>query len=100
MTIELLTEPQPAEACMDALATGRLVPDPNTGLAIAASSGEVSRVMWPFGYSAQYVDGALVLFDDDGTAVAAAGDTIQMGGGSGANGLFYACSGTVERVTT
>ena len=83
---------------MDALATGRLVPDPNTGLAIAGPNGEVNRVMWPFRYSAQYVEGVLVLFDDKGTAVAAAGDTIQMGGGSGANSLFYACSGTVERV--
>ena len=98
VSIDLLTESQPATACDDALATGRLVADPRSGLGLAAQSGERTSVMWPFGYSAVYADDALWLLDAIGTPVAAEGDVVEMGGGYGQAGLFYACAGSVRRV--
>ncbi len=92
VSITLLTEPAPAQACMDALAQGTLVPDPRTGLALATSDGQRMPVMWPFGYSARLVNGEIELLDDSGAFVAREGDTVQMGGGSGQNGLFFACA--------
>ncbi len=53
--------------------------------------------MWPFGYSARLVDGQIELLDDSGEFVAREGDTVQAGGGFGANNLFYACAG-LQRV--
>ena len=94
--IQLLTEPQPSDACMDALATGTLVPDPTTGLAIASGNGERTTVMWPFGYTARLVDNVIELYDDHGIFVAREGDVVSMGGGFGANNLFYACGGSVQ----
>jgi len=98
VSITLLTEPAPAQACMDALAQGTLVPDPRSGLALATSTGERMPVMWPFGYSARLVDGEIELVDGTGAFVAREGDVIQMGGGSGANGLFYACAEGIQVV--
>lgn len=83
---------------MDALLTGRLVPHPETGLAVRAPNGELTKVMWPFGYSARYVEDRIELLNAEGSLVGAEGDVVQMGGGSGAAGLFYACAGSVERV--
>jgi hypothetical protein len=92
----LLTEDQPSDACMEALAFGTLVPDPQSTLAIAAPDGMRTRVMWPFGYSAQLVENVLELYDADGAYVAREGDQIEMSGGFGAGDLFYACGGTVR----
>ena len=94
--IRLFTEPQPAQACMDALAMGTLVPDTRSGLGYAGPDGVAKPVMWPFGYTARLVDNAIELYDASGAFVAREGDQIQMGGGSGANNLFYACEGSVE----
>lgn len=98
LTVELLVERQPAQACMDALATGRLEPNARSGLGIIAG-GERMSVMWPFGYSAIYAEDTLWLVDRAGLRIAAVGDVIQMGGGSGNDGLFYACAGSIERVS-
>jgi hypothetical protein len=95
--IDLLTEDQPAQACMLALATGRLVADPRSALGIAAADGSRYSVMWPFGYSAVYADDLIWLLDRAGTPIAAEGDMIEMGGGFGTN-LFYACAGSIKRV--
>ena len=91
--ITLLTEAARPQACMDALAQGTLVPDPRSGLALATAGGERTPVMWPFGYSARLIDGQIDLLDDSGKFVAREGDTVQAGGGFGANNLFYACAG-------
>lgn len=95
--VDLLVETAPADGCMDALATGRLVPDQRSGLGIDAG-GSLISVMWPFGYSAVYAEDTLWLVDPAGLLIASEGDLIQMGGGSGRGGLFYACSGSIERV--
>ena len=99
MTITILTESQPAQACMDALLTGRLVPHTQTGLAVQARNGEIVRVMWPFGYSARFVDDQLRLLDASGSLVASVGETVEMGGGTGDAGLFYSCAGSVRRAS-
>jgi hypothetical protein len=96
--ISLLTEPAPAQACMDALARGTLVPDPRSGLALASPTGERTPVMWPFGYSARLVDAVIELVDSSGNFVAREGDTVEMGGGFGGSGLFYACGDGIRRV--
>lgn len=77
---------------MDALARGTLVPDPRTGLGLA-NGAERTPVMWPFGYSARLVDGVIELVDGSARFVAREGDAVEVGGGFGANGLFYACTG-------
>ncbi len=82
---------------MAALAQGTLVPDPRSGLAIAAPTGERTPVMWPFGYSARLVDGVIELLDDAGTFVAREGDAVEMGGGLGPNGFFFACARDIQR---
>lgn len=98
MTIELLTSTEAGDACMDALAQGTLVPDTRSGLGLRDSNGDITSVVWPMGYSALWTDGLIVLFDPSGTAIAQQGDIVQMGGGSGRAGHFYACAGSVERV--
>ena len=94
--IQIFTEAQPAQACMDALAMGRLVPDTRSGLGFAGPDGVSNPVMWPFGYTARLVDNEIELHDSEGAFVAREGDQIEMGGGSGANGLFFACGGSVQ----
>jgi len=81
---------------MDALAKGTLVPDPRSGLGFAGPDGVSNPVMWPFGYTARLVDNEIELYDADGAFVAREGDRIEMGGGNGANNLFYACGGSVQ----
>ena len=97
-TVALQTERQPTQVCQQALLTGELVTDPDTGLAISSSDGHVTKVTWPYGYTAQEVNGTLSLLDASGTVVATVGDQVEMGGGSDGNGVWHACAGTVRRV--
>ncbi len=57
----LRTQPEPLSACMDALATGRLVADSRTGLGLADATGAVMPVEWPFGYASRREATGLVL---------------------------------------
>jgi hypothetical protein len=98
LSITLLTAEQPETACDDALATGALAPDPRSGLGLRGADGQRTSVMWPFGYSAIYQDDLIQLVDPDGEVVAVEGEVVQMGGGFGLEGLFYACAGSVEPV--
>jgi hypothetical protein len=50
-------------------------------------------IVWPFGYSARNENG-IVVFDEDGVAVARVGDSIELGGGSeSVGGVSETCSG-------
>ena len=89
--VPLLTAARPPDACMDALASGRLVATPVSGLGLLAADGSLMAVEWPFGYRAVIVGGLIVLLDDEGRAVARVGDTIQVGGGFGVR-LWHACA--------
>lgn len=93
---QLLTQRAPAQGCDEALAQGRLGPDVRSGLGLIAPDGETQAVTWPFGYSVVVVEGMLVLLDEAGRIVAREGELIQMGGGTGADGTFYACPGTIQ----
>lgn len=81
--------------CPAALLSGTLVADGQGGLAVQAESG-VTPVRWPGGYRVAG-DDELVLRDGWGSVIAAAGDTIYVGGGMNtADDLFIAC-GYVSR---
>ena len=77
-------------ACMDALMTGTLSRNGQTGLGVTGPDGKQTAVEWPFGYSAHIEGGVAVLVDNTGKSVAREGDQIQMGGGFG-NALWHAC---------
>ena len=96
--VGLRTQPGPISACMDALATGTLVTSNVSGLAIRAGDGAVIEVEWPFEYTARRETVGLVLIDSAGQIVAREGQLIQMGGGTGADGVFYACPGSIAVV--
>lgn len=83
-------------ACPTALLEGTLVDDHQGGLAVATDSGVATDVRWPDGYRVGDGD-ALSLRDGWGRDVAAAGDTIYVGGGmNAAEDQFIAC-GYVSR---
>ena len=94
----LRTQPAPISACMDALATGTLVPSNRSGLAIKGADGQVAEVEWPFEYTARRDMTGLTLIDSAGVVVAHEGQVIQMGGGTGADGVFHACPGSIAVV--
>ena len=95
---QLRTAPAPLNACDEALASGRLVASAQSGLAIADSTGHVTEVLWPFGYTARQEAAGLALLDADGRVVAHQGDVIELGGGLGANNVWAACAGSVRVV--
>jgi hypothetical protein len=102
MPVQLRTQPAPISACDAALASGRLVSSPRSGLALGNAAGVVTtEVVWPFGYAARRDATGLVLLDSqepDGTVLAREGDWIEVGGGSDGSGAFVVCPASL-RVT-
>ena len=96
--VALRTQPEPISACMDALATGTLVPSNASGLGIRAADGTSFAVEWPFEYTARREALGLTLLDSVGAVVAREGQVIQMGGGFGADNIFHACPGSISVV--
>ena len=94
------TEQAPAEACMEALITGVLVPHAQWGLAMQVpGTGELMQPIFPFRYSAAVDGGRIALLDENGLVVAHTGDLIQSSGGSiGAEGnpMVALCDNTIE----
>jgi len=95
---QLRTAPAPVNVCDDALTTGRLVTSAQSGLALADSTGHVTEVLWPSGYSARRGISGIELVDEKGGVVAREGEFIEMGGGLGANDVWNACAGSVTVV--
>jgi hypothetical protein len=97
--IALRTQPPagPNQACMEALATGRLAADARAGLAIRAGT-DVIPVVWPNGYTAWLTDSGIVLLDATGRPIAREGDQVALGGGFGADGFWYPCDGQLTVV--
>jgi hypothetical protein len=94
----LRTAPAAVDACDQALMGGVLVASSESGLAVRPTAGnrEIVEVLWPFGYSAVTgLEGAITLRDASGKDIAREGETILMGGGLGADGVWAACAGTV-----
>ena len=96
--VQLRTAPARVDVCDDALVSGRLVTSAQSGLALVDSTGHVTEVLWPFGYTARRGVSGIELVDDKGATVAREGDLVEMGGGLGANDMWGACSGTVTVV--
>ena len=90
--VNIKTAPAVAQACMDALAGGKLAVNNESGLGITSADGEAMPVEWPFGYTARNELGTTVLVDDKGQVVAKVGDDVSVGGGFG-NKFWHACGG-------
>lgn len=88
--VSIKTAPAVAQACMDALAGGRLAVNNQSGLGITSADGQALAVEWPFGYTARTELGTTVLVDEAGRVVARVGDEITVGGGFG-NQFWHAC---------
>jgi hypothetical protein len=95
---QLRAAPAPAQACDDALLTGRLVTSAHSGLAVSDPTGKVVEVVWPFGYTARRGISGVGLVDDGGGIVAQEGDFVEMDGGLDANDVWNACAGSVSVV--
>jgi len=95
--VDLRTQPPPPadglEACMDALLEGTLVISGISGIAVGDASGGIHEIAWPFGYSGRVDPAGLHLLDETGVVVATIGDTVQVGGGEGNDGIWIACRG-------
>ena len=94
--VGLRTQPGPISACEDALATGTLVTNNQTGLGIRGADGTVQGVEWPFEYTARRDVGGLALYDSVNVLVAREGQVIQMGGGTDDDGVWHACPGSIK----
>jgi hypothetical protein len=74
---------------------GDLVADDRWGIALKESSGEIRKVIWPFGYSGR--PGAPPeLLDERGQTVARSGDHVRIGGGEDSPTTWIACPGKIE----
>ena len=100
--VTIRTEQAPAEACMEALITGVLVPHPQWGLALQVpGTGELYQPLFPFGYRAAIDGDRIALLDENGLVVAHTGDLIESSGGSiGAEGnpMVALCDDTIKVV--
>jgi hypothetical protein len=83
-------------ACMDALLTGRLVADEETGVAVLAADGTTIVVVWPHGWAAVDEENRRVVLNDRADPVAQVGDQVAIGGGLGAGDRWFTC-GEVTR---
>ena len=70
--------------------SGTLVAD-GDGLAVETSTDNTVMVHWPDGVHAGRVDGVMSLIGFFGQTIAREGDYIEMGGGSGLDGVFQGC---------
>jgi hypothetical protein len=79
--VPLITSELRSGAGMDALGTFALQFDTELGCVYLGDADEQILPVWPFGYTA---DGSpVVIYDQDGMAVAREGDMLEMGGGFG-----------------
>jgi hypothetical protein len=96
--VHLRTAPAAVNVCDDALGSGRLVANAQTGLAFSDATGATMPILWPFGYSARREGSGIALLDETGKVLAHEGDFVQAGGGTGNEGLFAVCAGSVKVV--
>ena len=81
-----------------ALTNGTLVQDPRSGLGLENPAGEVTAVIWPFGYSTRLEIDGIALVDETGTVIAHEGDALEVAGGGG-DGAWVACDFGIKNVT-
>ena len=78
-SVQLRTASAPVSACEDALASGRLVANAQSGLALQASDGSIVPLLWPYGYAARRGVTGIELLDNGGAVLAREGDFITAG---------------------
>jgi hypothetical protein len=81
-------------ACPVGLAEGVLIRE-GDALVLQGMNGDTVVVDWPSGYRVQDDGGTLVLVDWLGGVKAREGDKIQVGGGTGNDGVVPACGNVV-----
>ena len=97
------TLPDPSESvaavatgapCPAALIEGEFVANDAWGLALLDADGLTRQVIWPDGYTVSQRPPSVALLDGSGTAVAWAGDRVQIGGGETVpDHAWIACGG-------
>lgn len=97
-SVQLRTAPVAVQGCDDALASGRLVADAQSGLALAGNAGGVMQILWPHGYTARRDPTGIDLIGLKGEVLAREGDFVTAGGGGTAAGVFAVCEGSVRVV--
>lgn len=79
--------------CPTALVHGRLVADPNWGIAfVRDGTSTTTKVLWPSGYSAR-AGSPSELLDETSRVVARIGDTVALPGGAVVDGEWRVCPG-------
>jgi len=97
-SVQLRTAPAAVQVCDEALGSGRLVASAQSGLALADGSGRITPILWPFGYTARRDASGIALIGHKGEVLAKEGDFVEAAGGTGADGFFAVCDGTVRVV--
>lgn len=67
--------------CPAALLTGHLIADSEWGIALLASNGRRTKLIFPYGYGARIEGGLIALVDDKGAVVAQQGNAVSVSGG-------------------
>jgi hypothetical protein len=89
------------EPCPEALIEGELVADEDSGIALDERlTGQIFKVIWPFGFAARHDGDRLALLNEAGEVVAHEGDLIRIGGGrvGGEAHTWWNCQGDVTVV--
>lgn len=96
----LLTGPAPGPAaCGPAAITGRLIAEPDAGLALLGPDGRTVRIVWPFGYTARRELLRVILVSPQDADVARDGDVVELGGGGTTDGsVWTVCPSDAIRV--
>ena len=97
-SVGLRTAPAAMDACEDALGSGQLLATAQSGLGLRDGAGGIVEVLWPFGYTARRGTSGIELIGHKGEVLAREGDFVQAGGGTGNDGVFAVCDGTVRVV--
>ncbi|GAC1663855.1 MAG: hypothetical protein NVS9B8_03420 [Candidatus Limnocylindrales bacterium] len=83
-----------ALGCPTALAFGTVAAS-GSDLVLQDDSGAAEPVVWPDGYHVRRDGEGLVLTDRLGTVKARVGESVEMGGGVGADNRFHGCGDVV-----
>jgi hypothetical protein len=69
-------------SCPEALIEGELVANDEWGIALEERlTGDIVKIVWPFGFAARQDGDRLALLNESGEVVAHVGDQVRMGGG-------------------
>ena len=85
-------------SCQTGLLDGVLVAN-GSGLSIRSANGATTAVAWPPGYGSRDESGTRLLVDATGRVSAREGDSIEVVGGLGTDGVWHVCSDVSPKST-